>query len=146
LKKDVSDKGGRRVRARIYREFVQLAALSALLAACPRLKAQTTTPTLTPTPKADSASAGNAEHGKKLFVADGCYQCHGYAAQGGVGPKLGPDPLPYSFVSHYVRHPAGTMPPYTEKVASDQDLADIYAFLKSLPEPPKAKDLPLLNQ
>jgi cytochrome c1 len=31
-------------------------------------------------------------------------------------------------------------------VASDQDLRDIYAFLSSLPEPPKLKDIPLLNQ
>jgi mono/diheme cytochrome c family protein len=142
LKKDVSDRRERRVRARLHWKFARLAALSAILVACPRLEAQTAAPA----PKADSASAGDAEHGKKLFVADGCYQCHGYAAQGGVGPKLGPAPLPYSFVLHYVRHPAGTMPPYTEKVASDQDLADIYAFLKSLPEPPKAKSVPLLNQ
>jgi mono/diheme cytochrome c family protein len=142
LKKDVSAKRERRVRARIDSKFAGLAALSAILLAGPRLEAQTAAPA----PKADLASAGNAEHGKKLFVADGCYQCHGYAAQGGVGPKLGPDPLPYSFVLHYVRHPVGTMPPYTEKVVTDQDLADIYAFLKSLPEPPKAKSVPLLNQ
>jgi mono/diheme cytochrome c family protein len=142
LKKDVSDKGKRRARARIDSKFAALAALSAILLAGPRLEAQTAAPA----PKTDLASAGNAEHGKKLFVADGCYQCHGYAAQGGVGPKLGPGPLPYSFVLHYVRHPAGTMPPYTEKVVTDQDLADIYAFLKSLPEPPKAKSVPLLNQ
>jgi cytochrome c1 len=38
------------------------------------------------------------------------------------------------------------MPPYTEKVVTDQELADIYAFLKSLPEPSKAKDIPLLNE
>jgi cytochrome c1 len=38
------------------------------------------------------------------------------------------------------------MPPYTEKVVSGQEFADIYAFLKSLPEPPKAKSIPLLNQ
>jgi hypothetical protein len=37
------------------------------------------------------------------------------------------------------------MPPYTAKVASDQDLADIYAYLKSFPTPPPAKDIPLLN-
>jgi hypothetical protein len=38
------------------------------------------------------------------------------------------------------------MPPYTSKVVSDQDAADIYAYLKSIPMPPKGKDIPLLNK
>lgn len=88
----------------------------------------------------------SAERGKKLFTSDGCYECHGRAAQGGIGPRLGPDPLPLAFIEKYVRHPSGSMPPYTAKTVSDLDLADIYAFLKSLPESPKAKDIPLLNQ
>jgi mono/diheme cytochrome c family protein len=96
--------------------------------------------------QAGDASAGNAERGKTLFTNDGCYECHGRAAQGGVGPRLGPDPLPLTFIEKYVRHPTGQMPPYTVKTVSDRDLADIYAFLKSLPESPKAKDIPLLNQ
>jgi hypothetical protein len=37
------------------------------------------------------------------------------------------------------------MPPYTEKVLPDKELADIYAFLKSLPRPPAATSIPLLN-
>ncbi len=95
--------------------------------------------------KSGHADSADIARGKKLFVSYGCYECHGRAAQGGVGPRLGPDPLPLSFIEKYVRHPTGSMPPYTEKVASDQDLASIYAYLKSLPEPPKEKDIPLLN-
>jgi cytochrome c553 len=38
------------------------------------------------------------------------------------------------------------MPPYTAKVASDQDLADIRAFLATMPEPPPLKSIPILNQ
>ncbi len=96
--------------------------------------------------KSEHANAGNAEQGKRLFTSDGCYECHGRAAQGGVGPRLGPDPLPLAFIEKYVRRPTGSMPPYTEKTVSDQDLADIYAYLKSLPESPKRKDIPLLNE
>lgn len=96
--------------------------------------------------KSDSTPAGNIDSGKKLFTSYGCYQCHGRAAQGGVGPQLGPDVLPFAVFAGYIRHPSGTgMPPYTEKVASEQDLADIYAFLKTMPQPPKAKNIPLLN-
>jgi len=98
-------------------------------------------------PEAASAPSGNLESGKKLYTSYGCYECHGRAAHGGVGPRLGPDALPFNAFLQYVRHPPGTgMPPYTTKVASDQDLADIYAFLKSLPAPPHAKNIPLLNQ
>ena len=38
------------------------------------------------------------------------------------------------------------MPAYTDKVVSDQEVADIYAYLKSLPAPRPVKDIPLLNQ
>lgn len=96
--------------------------------------------------KSSHTEPANAERGEKLFVSYGCYECHGRAAQGGVGPSLGPNPLPLAFIEKYVRHPTGSMPPYTEKTVSDQDLADIVAYLKSLPEPPKAKDIPLLSE
>ena len=98
-------------------------------------------------PKKDSAPAGNAEKGKRLYENYGCYQCHGHAAQGGsAGPRLGPGPIPFVALVAYVRHPSGQMPPYTSKVVSDPELADIYAFLKSVPPPPPVKSLPLLNQ
>jgi hypothetical protein len=38
------------------------------------------------------------------------------------------------------------MPPYTLKVLSDAELADIYAFLRSIPPPRGEKDIPSLNQ
>jgi len=93
-----------------------------------------------------TAPTGNAQNGKKLFESDGCYQCHGLAAQGGVGPKLGPRPLSWAAFSRYVRQPNDQMPPYTAKVVSNQELADIYAFLQSIPAPPAAKSIPILNQ
>ena len=41
------------------------------------------------------AGAQDAENGKRLFVRNGCYQCHGYAGQGGsAGARLAPKPLP----------------------------------------------------
>lgn len=98
--------------------------------------------------KPTHASPANAQRGKKLFTSYGCYECHGRAAQGGTGPRLGPDPVPFSVFLQFVRHPPATeptMPPFTEKVASSQDLKDIYAFLSSLPEPPNWKNIPLLK-
>jgi cytochrome c5 len=93
------------------------------------------------------ASAANAEAGKKLFVSYGCYQCHGYEAQGSsaTGPRLGPRPIAFAQVSKYVRAPTGQMPPYTTKVLPDADLANIYSFLQSRPVPPPVDDIPLLK-
>ena len=103
-------------------------------------------------PKADKpaaadnkAAAGNAQNGKILFASVGCYECHGRAAQGGVAPRLGPHPLPLAAIIAYIRQPTAEMPPYTAKVISDAEIADIYAFLQSLPDPPKADTIPLLK-
>jgi ubiquinol-cytochrome c reductase cytochrome c subunit len=91
--------------------------------------------------------AGNAQSGKKLFVSDGCYECHGYMAQGAspTGPRLGPRPIAFAAFTKYVRQPTGQMPPYTSKVVTDAALADIYAFLQSLPTPPSVESIPALR-
>jgi len=45
-----------------------------------------------------------------------------------------------------VRGSNGPMPPYPEKILSNDDLADIYAYLQSIPKPADHKSIPLLNQ
>ena len=99
----------------------------------------------TPAPKA--LSTGDAKKGQELYISYGCYECHGRQGQGArtSGPRLGPGPISFPAFSQYVRQPRGQMPPYTSKVASERDVADIYAFLKSLPKPPSEKDIPLLK-
>jgi len=94
-----------------------------------------------------SAPAGRAEAGAALYAKIGCYQCHSNQAQGGqAGPRLGPDPIPLARFSQYVRNPTGDMPPYTEKVLSNQELADIYAFVQTRPRPPAVNSIPQLAQ
>ena len=95
---------------------------------------------------AGTAPAGNAQNGKKIFSSYGCYQCHGFEAQGGAGARLAPRPIAFAAFSKYVRQPTGEMPPYTSKVVSDKELADIYAFLQSIPQPPPVNSIPLLNK
>lgn len=92
---------------------------------------------------------GNAPNGKKLLVSYGCYECHGREGQGAAqtgAARIGPPLLSFEGFQGYVRKPAINMPPYSAKAVSDQDLADIYAYLKSIPMPPKGKDIPLLNK
>jgi mono/diheme cytochrome c family protein len=98
---------------------------------------------------ADTAPAGNAQNGKKNFTSDGCYECHGLQGQGATqtgAARIGPPQLSLESFMSYVRHPMNQMPPYTSKAISDQDLTDIYAYLKSIPLTPKGKDIPLLNK
>jgi mono/diheme cytochrome c family protein len=97
----------------------------------------------------DAPPAGNAQNGKKLFMANGCYECHGRMGQGAAqtgAARIGPPQLSFEGFQNYVRKPTNQMPPYTSKAIPDQDLADIYAYLKSIPMPPKGKDIPLLNK
>jgi mono/diheme cytochrome c family protein len=92
-----------------------------------------------------AAPKGRVEVGAKLFGTIGCYQCHANEGQGGTqGPRIGPNPIPFARFSSYVRRPTGDMPPYTAVVLSDQDMADIYAFLEARPKPPAVNSIPLL--
>jgi len=94
-----------------------------------------------------TAPAGNAETGKALYMKTACFECHGQEAQGGAaGPRLGPNPVPFARFVSYSRAPTGEMPPYTAKVLSDQQWADIYAYVQSRPKPPAVNTVPLLSR
>jgi mono/diheme cytochrome c family protein len=98
-------------------------------------------------PAAPAAPAGNVDTGKKLWVDIGCWQCHGYEAQGGAaGPRLAARNLPFAGFSAYVRRPINQMPPYTEKVVPNTDLAHLYAYIQSRPAPAAVQSIPLLQK
>ena len=93
-----------------------------------------------------TAPAGDAKRGEALFLANGCWACHGSAGHGEVyGPALAPKVLPWPAVVAQVRHPRESMPPYAAQFLPDRDLADIYAYLASVPAGKAAKDIPLLR-
>lgn len=90
----------------------------------------------TRTPAAVGADDPAVAHGRTLFARVGCYECHGYAGQGGAaGPHIAATVIPYAAFSAYVRHPAREMPAFTSRVLTDADLTAIYAFVRSLPAP-----------
>jgi mono/diheme cytochrome c family protein len=96
---------------------------------------------------ASAQQAGNADEGKKLFTRDGCWECHGYAGQGSRdGARIAATVLTEQAFIRYVRKPSGAMPAFVEKILPDPQLADIYAYVKTLPAPKPVKDVPLLNQ
>jgi len=89
--------------------------------------------------------AGDAARGKELYVKYTCYACHSFDGHGGAGARLVPMKMLQPVFTAYVRAPR-QMPAYREKVMSDAELADVYAYLKSIPESPAAKNIPLLSQ
>ena len=93
------------------------------------------------------AVAASAEKGKTAYIQHGCWQCHGFEGQGASsGAKLAPNPIAIEAFTAFVRATNGRMPPYSEAILSNADLADIYAYLESVPKPADAKSIPLLNQ
>ena len=94
---------------------------------------------------ASPGPVGRVDRGTTAYNESGCYECHANEGQGGTqGPRIGPDPVTFPRFSWYVRQPSGNMPPYTDTVLSDQDLADIHAFLQARPQPPNVSDIALL--
>src|SRR2546423_6679218 len=94
------------------------------------------------------APQGDMVKGKANFERVGCFECHGHNGQGGrEGPRIG-DPVPLAWPAFlaWVRTTSGDMPPYTEKALATQDLADIYAYLQSIPKAPDFRNIPLLAQ
>jgi len=95
------------------------------------------------------APAGNAANGKELYLTYGCYQCHGYSGQNGPGKHLVPMKFGQAAFTAYIRNPVKPnqmdwMPSFSEKVLSNAQAGDIYAYIKTLPNAPPAKDIPLL--
>jgi ubiquinol-cytochrome c reductase cytochrome c subunit len=126
----------RRYRAKAYMKMVVailMAGVALFVFQASRVQAQ------------NSAQSDNAEKGKAVFMRVGCYACHGTVGQGGTGPRLAPNPMTTDRLTAYVRKPAG-MPAYSAKVLSDSDLADIRAYLATIPAPPPVNSIPLLNQ
>ncbi len=102
---------------------------------------------------AGMAFGQDAARGKDLFGKKYmCYTCHGWDGHGGSGAILSGMKMNQAGFTAYVRKggagtvgQGGRMPAYTTKTVPDQDLADIYAYVKTLPESPAAKSIPLLN-
>jgi mono/diheme cytochrome c family protein len=91
------------------------------------------------------AAAGSATTGKELYMSYACYSCHGFDGHGGAGARLSGMKMSQVVFTAYVRNPA-RMPSYSTKVLTDAQLGDLYAYIKSLPDSPAAKNIPLLVQ
>ncbi|HEY2245139.1 MAG: cytochrome c [Xanthobacteraceae bacterium] len=99
--------------------------------------------------QAQDEPRGDAGNGKRIYLAVGCFTCHGRSGQGGAyngaAPILASTAFPFDGFKEQIRNPSNDMPAYSDAVLSDKDIADIYAFVKSLPAARSAKDISILN-
>jgi mono/diheme cytochrome c family protein len=96
-------------------------------------------------PVAPAPPTGDAKHGKELFESGlRCSACHGFDGQTG-SPRLVPMGRAQEAFVAYVRKPSGRgMPSFA--ATPDRDLADVYAYIRSIPSAAPAVDsLPLLK-
>jgi mono/diheme cytochrome c family protein len=102
-----------------------------------------------PSARAQDAPRGDAANGQRVYLADGCFTCHGRVGQGGnyygTTPTLAKTELPFEGFKQQLREPVRVMPAYSQAVVSDKEVADIYAFLQTLSGRRPAKDFPILN-
>ena len=80
---------------------------------------------------AATSGAADEADGARLYESKGCYQCHGYVAQGGsAGPRL--RAIPLEAFALIVRKPPNVMPAYSPRVLTDAELQAIYEFVAAL--------------
>ena len=89
--------------------------------------------------QSNNVPSGDGQKGKLIFKRQGCDKCHGSMGEGfstpgqeGGVPRIASTPLALSNFVRLVRNPKGQMPAFDSERVSDSDLADVYAFLKSL--------------
>lgn len=94
-------------------------------------------------------ASGDAAKGKQIFTTQGCSYCHGTVGQGGGGRtgglRIANMGIAYPAFLNQLRHPRDEMPPYVESALPDRDVADIFAYIASLPPPPPLSSIPILN-
>ena len=96
----------------------------------------------------DAPPLGSADRGRQAYMKYMCYTCHGTVGQGadrGTGPKLAPNPISYPTFMTQLRTPRQDMPAYRRAFVSDEEVADMYAYLVAIKPSPTVKEIPLLD-
>lgn len=109
-------------------------------------------------PAAQDAPSGNAEHGKQLYYAHGCYGCHGYNGETGVRDLVGtgsPIVMDEATFLTFLRlradqapvAPSTRMPNFPVEALSDSDARDIFAYVRTFKlDAPHVDDVPVLKE
>jgi mono/diheme cytochrome c family protein len=75
---------------------------------------------------------GDRNNGRKVFLRENCYICHGGRAGGGMCPSLREDPPDESDVRHAVEDGTESGMPSYEGRVSRKEIEDLAAYFESL--------------
>jgi mono/diheme cytochrome c family protein len=101
--------------------------------------------------------AGNADRGKALFYAHGCYGCHGFNGETGVRDLVGTGSPIVENVDLFLTFlrlradqapllPSTRMPNYPESALSDRAARDIFAYIRTFRlDAPDVDEVPTLE-
>lgn len=81
-----------------------------------------------------SMAQGDAQAGKVFWDDARCQRCHGEKGEGGFGPDLAGRQLTLAQFKQAIRKPWGVMLAFDESQFSDQEVANVYTYLQSLPK------------
>ncbi|MEE9277500.1 MAG: c-type cytochrome, partial [Dehalococcoidia bacterium] len=91
-----------------------------------------------PQPEPDEPVVGgepDPARGQEIYFANACNICHGDAGQGGIGPTIASTRFTLEQELAQYRNPRGTMPSFDEDTIANTEVADILAWLQTLPLP-----------
>ena len=103
------------------------------------------------------ANAQDADRGKELYYAHGCYGCHGYNGETGARDLVGTNSPLIANADTFVLFlrlradyvpllPSTRMPAYPESALNDADARDIYAYVSGFElNAPEVEDIPALQ-
>lgn len=103
------------------------------------LRIPTPPPSPTPSPSPTPGQLpGDAPRGQAIFALQQCAACHGQGGAGGFAPALNTADFRQKFAQDAVlwtllRQGSGAMPAYGVNRLTDQEMADLIAYVRSLP-------------
>ncbi len=86
--------------------------------------------------EAEEGAVGNPVRGQELFFSLGCNVCHGDRGEGLVGPTIARTVVPLDRVIEQYRQPFEAMTAFPPEEVSDEEIADIFAWLQTVERPP----------
>ncbi len=92
--------------------------------------------------EAEEGAIGNPINGQDLFFSLGCNVCHGDRGEGLVGPTIARTIVPLDRVVEQYRLPLEAMTAFPPDQVSDEEIADVYAWLQTVERPPDSQVIP----